>query len=92
MKGQEKLTEYRKQIDDIDNKILYLLAERIDVVKKVGEYKRKHTIPFLAPERKKQIIDDKTKQAEQLGLHPLFVGKIYELIHNLGLKTEEEQR
>ncbi len=90
--AQDELTEYRRQIDSIDDNILHLLAERIAVVKKVGEYKRKHNIPFLVPERKRQIIETKSEQAKKLGLYPEFVGKIYELIHDLGLKTEEEQR
>ena len=36
---QQKLIEYRQEIDKIDQKIIDLLNERMEVVSKVGKYK-----------------------------------------------------
>jgi chorismate mutase len=84
------LADWRNEIDEIDNQILQLLAKRIAVVKEVGKFKKNNNIPFFDPERKKKIIETKIKQAEKLGLPELFIRKIYEVIHDLGLAKEEE--
>jgi len=63
------LNELRKQIDDIDTKLLTLLNKRMEVVKKVGEYKNFSNAPIYRPEREKEIIDRLTKLSkEQNGL------------------------
>ena len=63
------LNELRKQIDDIDTKLLTLLNKRMEVVKKVGVHKNSSNAPIYRPEREKEIIDRLTKLSkEQNGL------------------------
>jgi chorismate mutase len=45
-----ELAGYRRNIDDIDDKLIELLKERINVVSKVGEFKRR-TAPGICPIR-----------------------------------------
>ncbi|WP_457561183.1 prephenate dehydratase [Caminibacter sp.] len=61
----EKLKELRNKIDDIDNKILELLNERMNIVKKVGELKNITNAPIYRPEREKEIIDRLTKLSQK---------------------------
>ena len=42
------LTDYRKQIDSIDDDICRLFQQRMQVVNTIGEYKREHDIPVSA--------------------------------------------
>ena len=51
------LNELRKQIDEIDTKLLTLLNNRMEIVKKVGEFKNRKDAPIYRPEREKQIIE-----------------------------------
>lgn len=52
-----KLTDYRKQIDQIDDQILELLHQRAEIAKKVGELKVKvGTGSVYVPHREKEII------------------------------------
>jgi chorismate mutase/prephenate dehydratase len=51
------LQELRQQIDEIDNEMLQLLNKRMEVVKKVGEFKRITNTIIYRPEREKAIID-----------------------------------
>jgi chorismate mutase/prephenate dehydratase len=51
------LEDYRKQIDSLDNKILELLNERMEFVKKIGSIKSSGKTPIYRPEREKSIID-----------------------------------
>ena len=52
----DSLDSLRKQIDEIDDRLLGLLNERIKVVQKVGELKHKTGGAIYRPEREKAII------------------------------------
>jgi len=74
-----KLEELRKQIDKIDNSIINLLAKRMKIVEKVGEFKKKNNIQVFDKERWQDVI--KSKKG--------FVKKIWEVIHDEALKIEK---
>ncbi len=56
-----KLENYRKEIDQLDAKILELLNERMQLVKKIGHIKSTSKTTIYRPEREKSIIDRLTK-------------------------------
>jgi chorismate mutase/prephenate dehydratase len=51
------LKQLRNQIDEIDTQLLTLLNKRMEVVRKVGEFKNNTDAPIYRPEREKQIIE-----------------------------------
>jgi len=53
----EELRILRKKIDSVDKKILMLLVKRIELVKKIGEYKRKVGKVIVDKKREKEKID-----------------------------------
>ena len=52
-----ELNLLRKKIDEIDNKLLILLKERLEVSKKIGEIKKKNNMPIYDPVREQEIIE-----------------------------------
>jgi chorismate mutase/prephenate dehydratase len=58
------LNELRKEIDKIDEELLTLLNRRMEIVRKVGEFKNSSNAPIYRPEREKEIIDRLTKLSE----------------------------
>jgi len=76
---ETKLEELRKKIDKIDRSIVILLAKRMEIVKKVGKFKKKNDLLPLDNMRWKKII--KTKKG--------FIKKIWEIIHEEALKIEK---
>ncbi len=89
---QNQLHRLRKQIDQIDNQLVILLAQRIKVVKKIGEWKKKKGLPPLDKKRWRQILASKMTQAKKLGLNPNLIKKIYQTIHNFALKIEAKAK
>jgi len=73
-----ELEFFRKQIDEVDEQIVNLLAKRMKVVEKVGKYKKENNIPPLDKKRWQEVI--KTKKG--------FIKKIWEIIHEEALKIE----
>ncbi len=51
------LSELRKQLDDIDNRVLELFNKRVEIVEKVAEYKSRNNETIYRPEREKEIIE-----------------------------------
>jgi len=74
-----QLDSLRKQIDEIDDLIVSLLAKRMETVKKVGQLKKKNNIPVLDESRWQKVI--KSKKG--------FVKKIWKVIHDEALVVEK---
>lgn len=52
-----ELNLLRKKIDEIDDKLLILLKERLAVSKKIGEIKKRNNMPIYDPVREQEIIE-----------------------------------
>ena len=58
--GTEKmcgLEDIRRQIDEIDDKLLELFCRRMDAVKGVAAFKIENGMPVFRPEREKMILE-----------------------------------
>lgn len=55
------LENYRKQLDEIDDRIASLYARRMEIVGKIGEIKKKENIALTDADREKKIISRVTK-------------------------------
>lgn len=53
----QDLEALRRTIDDIDQRILTLVAERVRTVLAVGDHKRKKGLPVYDPERERRLIE-----------------------------------
>ena len=53
--GKARLAECRKDIDEVDRKILELLNERTRIVEQIGAVKRQCTLPVYEPKREDEV-------------------------------------
>lgn len=83
------LNKYRKEIDKIDDKLLKLFSQRMEVVKKVGEYKKKNNLKVKDLKREKLIIENKTNQAKNLNLSENFIKKIWKAFFQEAYEIEK---
>ena len=58
------ISELRKQIDDIDSKLVDLYCQRMKTAREIGRYKRANGLPVLDSERERILLN---KVAEQAG-------------------------
>lgn len=84
-----QLQNYRNQIDQIDAKLIELLAERFEVVKKVWEYKKLNNLPPLQPGRWQEVLNSKKKIAWEKWISPEFIETIWNEIHEYALTLEK---
>jgi len=74
------LKEIREHLDRIDSALLMILAERMSLIPKVAEYKKKNKIKRFQPEREREIIEKKRKMAGDNGLNPDLVEDLFKRI------------
>lgn len=54
-----ELLELRAQIDEIDAQMIALFEKRMDVTRRVGEYKKEHDLPVLDRQREAEVLAKK---------------------------------
>ncbi|MEM3525946.1 MAG: prephenate dehydratase [Candidatus Jordarchaeaceae archaeon] len=89
---QSELDKLRKEIDEIDLKIVELLAQRKDKIIKLADVKSKLKLKIQDQKREAQIINNSEKKATEMGLDPDFINKIFSEIINYGRRIESVKR
>jgi len=85
-----ELSEIREHIDRLDRAMVLILAERMSLIPKVAEYKKKHNIQRYQPEREKAVLGEKTKMAKELGLNPELIADLFKRIIEDAHRMEKE--
>lgn len=86
----ENLTELRRQIDEIDNDLLAILAKRMRISREIGQYKKEHNMPVLQTVRYDEILEKRTSNAERMGMETSFIKTVLEAIHEESIRQQIE--
>jgi chorismate mutase/prephenate dehydratase len=73
----DQLEEYRRQIDDLDNQLVDLLAKRMEVVQQVGDLKKMSNAIIYRPEREKYILDRLVERSKSTLLNSDAIDAIF---------------
>jgi len=85
---KDKLAELRSQIDKIDDLVIQKLAERMQIVEHIGEYKKANNVTILQVNRWDQILEKGINYGKALKLSPEFTEKLLELIHAESIRKQ----
>lgn len=83
---------YRNQIDSIDYQLLELLAQRMDIVRKIGIFKHRNKITIFQLRRWIEILKSREEFSGKINLSKLFVRQILRLIHKESIKEQSSQK
>ena len=86
--SQEELNWLRAEIDELDEQLWDTIAARMDVSKRIGEWKKAHGVAPFQPERYQTIVESLKLKVERLGLSPEFAMQIWDMIHKESLKQQ----
>lgn len=84
----ESLNMLRKQIDELDNSLMNLLAQRMRVSRDIAEYKKQHKMAVVQTGRYNEILDKRGAQGTLCGMDANFVKKVYEAIHEESVRQQ----
>lgn len=84
----EGLDAMRLEIDALDDELLSLLARRMEVSRRIGEYKRARNLSVLQPARYVDLMVRRASEASQIGLDADFVRKILGVVHEESVRQQ----
>lgn len=84
------LSALRSRIDELDHELLRLLAERMDVSRRISTLKREAGMSVYQPKRWEAVLADRLQQAEGLALDQAFVKELLEKIHGESVRVQME--
>jgi chorismate mutase len=84
----ERIRSLRKEIDEIDERILHFLKDRVEICKTVGAIKRENGIPIRDQQREEEQYRNLMKRASELGLDPHEVKAVYREIIAMGMHVQ----
>lgn len=76
----DTLASYRARIDELDDALIRLLAERFEITKAVGVYKATAGLPPADPAREAEQVARLRRIAEEVGMDPAFSEQVFRLI------------
>jgi chorismate mutase len=76
----DRLTQYRQTIDNIDAALVFMLAERFKTTQAVGRYKAEVGLPPADPGREERQIERLRGLAKDANLDPDFTEKFLRFI------------
>jgi chorismate mutase len=86
----ESLDALRRQIDEIDNSLIELLAKRMRISREIGQYKREHGLTIVQTGRYSEILDKRGAQGVLCGMSSEFMKDIFESIHEESVHQQIE--
>ena len=84
-----ELNWLRAEIDELDETLWDTIAARMEVSKRIGEWKKAHGVAPLQPERVKVIGERLKVIGERLHLSEQFMQKMWEIIHEQSLNEQK---
>ena len=84
------LEEHRREIEEIDEKIIRLIDKRIGISKKIFEAKRSEGKPISDPERESLVLRKAMDLATELNLDAGAIKTIFEILITMSVQKQQE--
>jgi chorismate mutase/prephenate dehydrogenase len=84
----------RALVDALDHELLQLAARRMSIVAEIAAYKRQHHLRIRDPQREREILEDRARRAEEMGLPKGEMEALFRVLlrasrdHQAALRTE----
>lgn len=85
----EELNQLRAQIDCFDDELLTLIANRMNVARKIGEIKIQNDVTVLQSSRWNEILERTINKSEKLKLGKAFVTSYMEALHIESIRIQD---
>ncbi|MDC0602932.1 bifunctional chorismate mutase/prephenate dehydrogenase, partial [Aliiglaciecola sp.] len=87
----DSIDELRREIDELDSKLVDLLANRAKLTAKIGEQKSRTGMPIYVPSREAELIDKRCEEARQKGVSHVLVEDLLRRIMRESYQTQNSE-
>ena len=70
--------------------MIKLLKDRMDLIERIGEFKRENNITILQPERWNEIVTSRTDWASEIDLSAEFILRVFQQVHQESIRKQME--
>lgn len=84
----EDLSDLRKEIDRLDQKLLELLSKRMSVSEKIAIFKKENGLSIVQTDRYHDILIKRIAEAVSMNMNPEFMRKVLEAIHEESVRVQ----
>jgi chorismate mutase len=84
------LEDLRDRIDELDTKLINLLASRMEIARLIGERKKQNGVTILQNIRWGEMVEKRTQEGVKKQLTADFVMKIFESIHQESIHHQKQ--
>ncbi len=85
----DSLKPWRVRIDALDDRIVDLLADRLDLIRQVGAIKVREGIPATLPDRVEEVIARAVARGAAREIDPAFTRCLYTFLVDYSCQVEE---
>jgi len=82
------LTQFRNEIDELDSQLLEILARRLDICTRIGEYKRENAMKVVQEKRYSRLLSERVHEGVEMGLEDSFLREIFAAIHSESVRRQ----
>lgn len=86
------ITHLRNTIDEVDEQIMELLAQRMKISAEIGRLKKRNNISILQPQRWEKMLQQRMAFANEKGLPENFIHRLYQCVHEESIRRQELAR
>lgn len=86
-----ELDSLRQKVDLVDAQILELMADRFQIIKQIGEYKREQNLAVYQPNRWQDVMESRIRAGVKKGMTEKFMKSFLFAIHEESVKKQEAQ-
>ena len=86
----DEMGRHRTLISDLDFNLIELLSQRMKISEKIGTLKKDNSIAIFQPERWKVITEYANQKADETGMSPEFIEKVFKAIHEESIEVQNK--
>jgi chorismate mutase len=86
-----ELDKFRQKVDLVDSQLIELMADRFQVIKQIGEYKKEQNLAVYQPNRWQGVMESRIKSGVTKGMTEKFMKNLLFAIHEESVKIQEAQ-
>jgi chorismate mutase len=86
----ENLQNLRRQIDEVDDELIGILAERMELTRRIGHFKKANNISIYQPRRWNEILTRSMHLGVSRSLKSEFISAFLKIIHEASIKEQSE--
>ena len=84
----ENIEQLRSRIDVIDEDILLSLGSRMDISRKIGQFKKLHNIAIVQAQRWDEVLSSMIEKGKDYGLSESFISSVFNAIHDASVAEQ----